>query len=243
MNYKHINWTNEKVRNFWDYESRFKENYFTYQVGKYLVESVKKYLQGAKEVLDYGSGPGHLIPYLLKENFHVSALDFSAESIMKLNDQFKNEPNFVGSFTKEELHKLNKKFDVIFVIEVIEHIDDFYLDQVFENLHSFLKPGGMAIISTPNNEDLSKSHILCPECNTIFHRWQHIRSWNRESLEQLIKLKKFAVVKIFTINYSFMKFSPFKRLRVNLKIILKRLLSSKINAVRHPHLVAVLKKV
>jgi len=31
--YKMLEWTDEKVQKFWNYESQFPENYFTYQVG------------------------------------------------------------------------------------------------------------------------------------------------------------------------------------------------------------------
>lgn len=45
-----------------------------------------------------------------------------------------------------------------------------------------IAPGGFIAITTPNNEDLNESTLLCPDCGCVFHRWQHVRSWTPKSL-------------------------------------------------------------
>ena len=54
---------------------------------------------------------------------------------------------------------------------------------------------GIIIFSTPNNEDLSKNYICNPIDGSLFHRWQHVLSWNSDSLE-----KKLAARGLRTIN-------------------------------------------
>jgi len=42
------------------------------------------------------------------------------------------------------------------------------------------------VITTPNNEDLELSQCYCPISNTLFHRWQHVRSFTEETLAALL---------------------------------------------------------
>ena len=48
------------IARYWDYESRFQENFFTYQVGRALVKHFKRFLNGTKKIIDYGAGAGFL---------------------------------------------------------------------------------------------------------------------------------------------------------------------------------------
>jgi 2-polyprenyl-3-methyl-5-hydroxy-6-metoxy-1,4-benzoquinol methylase len=107
------------------------------------------------------------------------------------------------------------------LIEVIEHLDDHYLDITFKNIQKLLADDGILIITTPNDEDLSKSFILCPETNTLFHRWQHVRTWNIKSLRKYLEESGFRIINIgFTdFNYRFLK-----RTYYSIKNIIKRLL-------------------
>jgi hypothetical protein len=63
-----------------------------------------------------------------------------------------------------------------------------------------LAPGGTAIFSTPNDEDLSRSMILCPTSGEVFHRWQHVRNWNRDSLPARLRAAGFEVEKVVETN-------------------------------------------
>ena len=49
-----------------------------------------------------------------------------------------------------------------------------------------LKPGGTIVITTPNDEDLEKTHVHCADCGATFHHMQHIRSWNVNNLGKLM---------------------------------------------------------
>lgn len=202
MNYKVVEWTDEKVKRFWDYESQFPENYFTFQVGHVVISKLKKFFPKAKTVLDYGCGPGFLIPHLMKENLRVTALEFSNESLQNVKNKFGGQPLFEGAFSLEEIISSGKKYDVIFILEVVEHINDYYLNETFKNVHKFLNDQGVAIITTPNDEDLSKMQICCPECNTVFHRWQHVRNWNRNTLSAAVTNGGFKIIEMIEINFS-----------------------------------------
>ena len=218
---------------------------FTFQVGENVIDFLHKYFINAKSALDYGSGPGFLIPYILKKGLNTSALEFSDISRDEVSRKFKNEPNFVGAVSQEEIRKNGLKYDLIIVVEVIEHLSDKYLDDVFNDMKEFLSDDGVAIFTTPNNEDLSKSMIYCPSCDHEFHRWQHERSWSKNSLTKYVEQKGLKLVDIFTTNFSqpAMKNTnlTFKR-RIKNFLINSNILK-KDEEIIYPHLVCVVKKV
>ena len=45
IKYKRLEWTSEQVSKFWDYESKFPENYFSKQVGNNLAAYIKNSFQ------------------------------------------------------------------------------------------------------------------------------------------------------------------------------------------------------
>jgi 2-polyprenyl-3-methyl-5-hydroxy-6-metoxy-1,4-benzoquinol methylase len=193
MEYRMLEWTDEKVQRYWNYISQFPEHYFTYQVGVTLAKLIKKYSRENDKLLDYGSGPGFLIKHLLKNNVNVTALEFSTDSLKRIRETYDGQNGFMGAYSIEELNLKNHRFNIITLIEVIEHLDNNYLELTFINIHRLLEPDGYLIITTPNNEDLGKSYILCPETNQLFHRWQHIRSWNTETLGKFIEAAGFKI--------------------------------------------------
>jgi hypothetical protein len=70
--------------------------------------------------------------------------------------------------------------------EVIEHILDEQLDATLRRLADLTRPGGILVVTTPNNEDLELGMVYCPVSNTLFHRWQHVRSFTDISLAALL---------------------------------------------------------
>lgn len=232
MNYKMMQWTDENIKKFWDYESNFEERYFTYQVGDKVVEYFKDYFINKNSVLDLGCGAGLLMENLFKVNIDVYGLDFSEESVRKVDEEYRNNPYFKGAYTPTEINAMNKKFDIIFIIEVIEHLDDEKLSQTLEYIKSILSEGGKAIFTTPNDEDLFKSMIYCPEADCVFHRWQHVRSWNEQTLG-IYLLKYFDNVEISTTKFKFQK-----TIRSSLSKNIRKLLG-RYTEKKQPNLIAV----
>ena len=88
------------------------------------------------------------------------------------------------------------------VVEIIEHLDDKMLAKCIDTIKALLGTGGVAIFTTPNEEDLTKSYVYCPESDVVFHRWQHVRSWSKESLTSFIQAHDLSVVDAFATNFS-----------------------------------------
>lgn len=130
-------------------------------------------------------GPGYLIEHLLKFlgnkwGGQIYGLDFSKESIEKFREKFIGFNNVVNAMWVNKLPSLieDNFIDCVFAVEIIEHLSDTYLSATLNEIYRILKPGGYLIITTPNNEDLEANKTICPECGCIFHRWQHVRSWD-----------------------------------------------------------------
>jgi 2-polyprenyl-3-methyl-5-hydroxy-6-metoxy-1,4-benzoquinol methylase len=234
-NYPHMQWTAERISTFWDWQAQYPEVYFTYQFGPAIIGSLKRYLRGSRRVLDYGCGVGYLLPHLCAVAPEVYGADPSKESVARTNDRLNGTDSFRGAFLIDELRARGPVFDAVLCIEVVEHLDDAALASVFSDIRGLLAPGGVAIFSTPNKEDLSKSMMLCPATGEVFHRWQHMRSWDRDTLPASLRAAGFDVVEVVETNMSRSKSSSPVAL---LKRALKRLVFGDPG---NPHLVCIAK--
>lgn len=193
-------WTNEAIGRFWDFESRYPERYFTCLFGSHVIGCAKPYLEKATNVLDYGAGAGFVVRELLRRNrYHVCAIDHSPESVRKLAERFAGNERFRGAFLPENCP--SGDFDFIFLIETIEHLEEEDLREMFEHLRRLLKPTGHLLVTTPYRENLEKSMVCCPDCAAVFHRWQHVRSWDESSLANHLKRYGFDIKKMETRDF------------------------------------------
>lgn len=107
------------------------------------------YLSGKEKVLEVGCGEGRGIDLLLPAVSHFMAVDKLKPAIDRLSNKYPqarfltmNFPPFTGM--EDNL------FDVVLSFQVIEHIRD---DRFFlQEIHRVLKPGGVALLSTPNRK-------------------------------------------------------------------------------------------
>jgi 2-polyprenyl-3-methyl-5-hydroxy-6-metoxy-1,4-benzoquinol methylase len=182
LEFKQLEWTDDNVARFWRWQGQFPATYFTYQFGRQIADRLRAPLAGRISIIDYGCGPGFLIPHLSALGKEVTATDFSPDALDNANRNYGNLESFKGALSIERLVESSTRFDAAVSIETIEHLNDAYLAGFFRNLHTILKPEGIAIITTPNDENLDLSMIYCPESDRVFHRWQHVRSWSAESL-------------------------------------------------------------
>jgi len=239
--YKMIDWTDDKIKKYWDFLSQYPDQYFTYQVGGEFVKRMSKYIVNATNILDYGAGPGHLIPYLLKTNSYIYALEFSDESAKKMFNQYNTAKGFKGVFTYEELVNKQMRFDVIIIVEVIEHLNDEHLNAMVTKVKQIMSDKSVVIITTPNDEDLSKELVYCPESDIVFHRWQHVRNWTKETLKNfLVEDARLRIIDIFETDFS-NSGSWCRSIYVAIKDRINKIRGRNVSR-KKPHLVAVVEK-
>ena len=241
-----IDWDDKKVSRLWNYYSRtppYSEIYFSKLFGHQILGQAGLPLDEPLEVLDFGCGPGFIWDHLdeMASRWQYTALDFSPDSVKKVFDKAKSSRNFKGaqhvSSLPSELPESH--FDVVLLFEVVEHLNDAYLDGTLKEVARLLKRGGMVVITTPNEEDLSKSHKFCPECGAIFHEYQHVRNWSVVSLTDCLKRYGFSLYSAKTLDFTVQDLT-LRGMLMKIKLIARRLLrGNQIN----PHMITVFQKV
>lgn len=198
---KELQWTRELVNKFWDGVSQtpLTELSFARLNGQKLMYFVGHHLPPKVTCLDFGSGGGDLIALLVKRGCRAAAFEPSGERSKDLmNSPFAANPNFLGVVDNDS----TKTFDVVIAAEVVEHVLDAELPEVVNRLRHFLNPGGTLIATTPNNEDLKSAIVYCPVSDLVFHRWQHLRSFNAESLDACLSAGGFRRIEDHRVDFS-----------------------------------------
>lgn len=112
-----------------------------------VVEVAKQRLRtpsGELQYLDIGAGRGEVIG-LMQSAFPVNArgCDYHTELF-----EGKRVPIDRIDLNQEDLPYADESFDVITCSEVVEHLENYR--RVFREIYRVLKPGGLAIVTTPN---------------------------------------------------------------------------------------------
>lgn len=98
------------------------------------------------KIIEIGSGLGYLTYSLIVADYDAVGIDISEAAVHKALNNFGD--HFICADLLEFAQHHAESFDVVILTEVIEHIDkplDF-----MESIKRLLKPGGRAIITTPN---------------------------------------------------------------------------------------------
>lgn len=103
------------------------------------IETIKKY--NIKKVLDIGCGYGNFIENISKITDFTMGLEMNKAAIEECKNKGLNISN-------SSLDKINQKFDLITLFQVLEHIQEpkTFIEQVI----NLLEPGGYLFIGTPN---------------------------------------------------------------------------------------------
>lgn len=182
-----LEWTPQRVRRFWDYHSSnpaLTDTYFTGLMGRSLLRYVGRRIRIGTAV-DVGCGHGHLMQFLMRRGTDVYGADQSPVSVERANAQFAGMAHFRGATVGT--HALpDAVADTVFMVEVVEHLDDAALNDALDEARRLLKPGGHLVLTTPNEENLDASKIMCPDCGAVFHQVQHVRSWSADALARRV---------------------------------------------------------
>ncbi len=187
-------WTPEKIAATWDFFSESlagSDLYFSSHAGRWIVKRADRelHLRG-KRILDFGCGRGDLLAHLFSRGIAAEGLEFSEESARTTSERFAGQPLFQGiAAGPSELE--DGSFDVILLVEVIEHLLDDQIPQALAEVHRLLAPGGRVVVTCPNGESLAGDSVRCPDCGAVFHRWQHVRSLDPASISALFERNGF----------------------------------------------------
>ena len=142
---------------------------------------VSKMFSGFKNVLEVGAGDGFGSRIVSEV---VSNLDLTDNEILNLKHYDKKNiktPYFIHNFCEK---KLKKKYDGIYLLDVIEHIDKRSEKIFIKNIVASLNNNGVLIVGTPSlesqkyaSETAKIGHVNCKTadqlkkiCNNFFER-------------------------------------------------------------------------
>ena len=96
---------------------------------------------------DLGAGQGALSVWASDAGFQTTAIDFNKGNFVA------DAINFVQADLNRPLPIADESFDVVAALEVIEHLENSYA--LLREITRILKPGGYAVVSTPNESNLA----------------------------------------------------------------------------------------
>lgn len=186
-----VEWNPQKIARFWNWYSSQPDKADTYwskQFGAQLLSRVSKHVPLEGTIIDYGCGRGFLLQHLAKvaPEARLFAADSSAESVAHVARLFEGNPAFRAAHVLHELPSdlPGDAFSVVFCLEAIEHLLPDAIDGELTELHRITAPGGVVVVTTPNDEALRAPSVLCPDCGAVFHPVQHLSSWTSKRLSE-----------------------------------------------------------
>jgi 2-polyprenyl-3-methyl-5-hydroxy-6-metoxy-1,4-benzoquinol methylase len=135
-----------------------------------------------KTILDIGCFAGTFLGMLPIIDFNKQiGVDILKEQVNYANEKYGNEFRkfyLLEDFNNNELFK-EVKFDVITLIEVIEHLSKPQLADMITYAHSKLKPNGSLIITTPNYSSAwPVLELILNKVSDVKYEEQHITRFN-----------------------------------------------------------------
>ena len=151
-----------------------------------LIQSYKHHVTDQSNVLEIGASTAERTLELAGFCKHLTGVEISPERIPTSNTNI--------TYTALDWQDLSTaipadSIDVAVASHVIEHVTD---DQrAINELYKVLKPGGVAILNTPNRKRLTRSIIETVTGPRSFPHWEHVREYTEEDLTKLFEQTDF----------------------------------------------------
>ena len=142
-------------------------------LARFIGEKLKPYRRNKQKelkMIDIGAGSGLMIKHFMNLGYEVAGIELDPKLVakMKKDKKLKGLRLEQGDITKL---KGKEEYDVVVSNDVIEHIEDDR--KAIKNLWTFVKPGGMLIITVP-----AHSFLYCQRDEA----WGHFRRYDRGDL-------------------------------------------------------------
>ena len=217
VNKKEIDKFSKMANEWWDPDGKFKPLHkFNPTRIKYLKENIvynfklknkSKPLSGIK-ILDIGCGGGLLSEPMSRMGANVTGIDASDKNIKiaKLHSK-KNKLKINYLCSSPEKLKIEKKFDVILNMEIIEHVED--VDFFLKSCSKLLKKNGLMFVATINKT--LKSYVFAIVGAEYVLRWLPIgtHEWEKfvkpEDLKKILMKYDLSLNKLEGMNFNIIK--------------------------------------
>ena len=175
---------------------------------KYILETLNKKNLNNTTVLDIGCGGGLVSEGLSKIGATVTGVDFIKENIKVAKMHAKKNNLKINYFVKDfEKEKITSKYDVIIILEVLEHLNNW--EGFLKKVKLSLKKNGTLIISTINRNLVSKFLTLDIGENLLklipLNTHTFYKFIKPEELEQVLSSNNFENIKFKGLTFDALK--------------------------------------
>ena len=176
-------------------------------INNFSLENKKKPLQKI-EILDIGCGGGLLSEPMRRMGANVTGIDASVTNIKiaKLHAKKNNlKINYIA--TPPENLRIEKKFDVILNMEIVEHVED--INFFLKSCSKLLKKNGLMFVATLNKT--FKSYIFAIVGAEYIMKWLPIgtHEWEKfvkpKDLEHILKKYNLNLIKLDGMKFNILK--------------------------------------
>ena len=185
----------EKIENFYDedfwksdqdkiLESDFSDSYSLGRIRlwKSQIKYCKEILNTSKTILEIGSGHGEAIFNFDKIGYIVSGIEPDKKNVVAINKKLKNSECIVE---KAETFSFEKKFDIIWINHVFEHLSEPII--FLKKIKNFLNESGFIFIEVPSVEKINDWRK--------FTSAPHAYNYSKQSLINISKKVDYKIVK------------------------------------------------
>ncbi len=181
-----------------DYEKHYRKKYtpilgqimtpiefhkFSTKIFQKRLSRIEFLLKSSSSVLEIGSSTGHFLQLIKDKVSDCTGIEldkkFAEFSKKKLNLNIYEKP-------LEKIDFEGKKFDIIFMFQVFEHIP-----KPLELCKKILKPKGKIYVEVPNLDDALLSIYSISEFQKFYFRAPHVYYYNKNTLFKIMKKSGF----------------------------------------------------
>ena len=160
----------------------------------YILEQMKNREIKNLKILDVGCGGGIICEPLARLGAKVTGIDFAPNNIIAAKIHSKKNKLKINYLNQDiEKSKLDEKFDIILMFEVLEHLDNW--KKTIKKIKKNLNKNGLIIISTINRNLLSKLFAINIAENILNWIPKGTHDYNKlikpEELEKILLKEKF----------------------------------------------------
>ena len=160
----------------------------------YILDQINNRSIKNLKILDVGCGGGIICEPLARLGAKVTGVDFAPNNIIAAKIHSKKNKLKINYINKDiEKSKLDEKFDIILMFEVLEHLDNW--KKTIKNIKKNLNKNGLIIISTINRNLLSKLFAINIAENILHWIPKGTHDYNKlikpEELKKILLKEKF----------------------------------------------------
>jgi 2-polyprenyl-3-methyl-5-hydroxy-6-metoxy-1,4-benzoquinol methylase len=158
---------------------------------------VQSKLGQADRHLDIGCGPGTFLGCFRRSA--AVGIDISHQQIAYAQENYAADDLDFQTMEPGHIPFVDQSFDLVTMIEVIEHLSEPDVNQLFQECARVLKPGGRLLVTTPNYRSFWPAlEVVLNVIASVSYEDQHINKYTKSRLAEQFSRLEFEHIKVST---------------------------------------------